>query len=681
MRKAISMDPRGRKVVWPGKCYCIGVKIASMVEMFDESSPSTSKVSLAQGSDQSAPTFKESLLAASQAASGAGAAYQAQISAGRRQKPVAEDAKLPPTRPYLRAVPSPARSQQTAPQQVLMNQQPLLVNPLEAPGICVSASTVAAGQSMRDVREVRFSSLQSNLAQPAAAKSDGVPSSHVRQESDPPPAAAILPPVPQESPAATTLSNTVANVVPNTLVSAVPAPPANAVSNEDGSGVPKPAPSVPVDAVQIVVPNAGESDARNAVPSAVSSPVPSVGLSGVHELLPSAFPSVVPGTSARVVPGAISSAVPTTVPHTVAGIAGISASPVAPNAIPDASLHAAANPSARVEGVAAKSSTVGTSQADPPAAAPDQNGLATGLIVPETTTDQLVTLIQPEGGSLVAAQAKASSISPAALAKPSDMAVSNGKDGANNDINDGTGLKQHAPAASDQGGSPADSNGTVASGDQSQGSASQQGQSAAPPQMNFADHTMAVTDHAQNTGVAAPLQTVPTPAGASGHNAKTAETAPTPTVALPQAMPIINTAKLIQSMGQSEMRVGMRSNDFGNISISTSTTRDMISAQISLDHGELARTLATHLPEMQARWGGNQAMDVRIDINGQSTGQGTGTSPGASNGSAEGSRGGRQQQGGGGSSQSDGGFAGQVSAIAAAGLPPGEGDAHLDIRV
>jgi hypothetical protein len=146
-------------------------------------------------------------------------------------------------------------------------------------------------------------------------------------------------------------------------------------------------------------------------------------------------------------------------------------------------------------------------------------------------------------------------------------------------------------------------------------------------------------------------------------------------------VPIINTAKLIQSMGQSEMRVGMRSNDFGNISISTSTTRDLISAQISLDHGELARTLAAHLPELQARWGGNQAMDVRIDMNGQATAHGTGTSPGTSNGSADGSRGERQQKGGGGSSQSDGGFAGQVSAIAAAGLPPGEGDARLDIRV
>jgi hypothetical protein len=128
----------------------------------------------------------------------------------------------------------------------------------------------------------------------------------------------------------------------------------------------------------------------------------------------------------------------------------------------------------------------------------------------------------------------------------------------------------------------------------------------------------------------------------------------------------------------------MRSNDFGNISISTSATRDLISAQISLDHGELARTLVAHLPEMQARLGGNQAMDVRIDMNGQAAGQGTGTAASMSNGSAaEGSGGDRQQRGNVASSQSRNGLTGQENSIASAGLLPGEVrlDTRLDIRV
>ncbi len=136
-------------------------------------------------------------------------------------------------------------------------------------------------------------------------------------------------------------------------------------------------------------------------------------------------------------------------------------------------------------------------------------------------------------------------------------------------------------------------------------------------------------------------------------------------------------------MGQSEMRVGMHSNDFGNISISTSATRDLISARISLEHGELARTLATHLPEMQAKFGANQAMNVRIDTNGQAAGQSAGTSTSMSNGSADQSRSDRQQSGGGPSRQSGEGFAGELNSIPAAVLPPAESrlDARLDIRV
>jgi hypothetical protein len=266
------------------------------------------------------------------------------------------------------------------------------------------------------------------------------------------------------------------------------------------------------------------------------------------------------------------------------------------------------------------------------------------------------------------------------VAKPS--AGTNGKDGVNNAINEATGLKQHASSASDQPGSQTGSQGTASSGDQSQSGASQQGQSVPTTQISFANHAIAAIDHGQSASIASPLQAAPTPAGIPGHSAKTPDTAAPASIAMPQALPVINTAKLIQSIGQSEMRVGMRSNDFGNISISTSATRDLISAKISLDHSELARTLAAHLPEIQARFGGNQAMDVRIDMNGQGAGQGAGMSAGMSNGSADESRGDRQQGGGAASSHSVNGFAEQGHSLAATGMPTGEGrlDARLDIR-
>jgi len=89
----------------------------------------------------------------------------------------------------------------------------------------------------------------------------------------------------------------------------------------------------------------------------------------------------------------------------------------------------------------------------------------------------------------------------------------------------------------------------------------------------------------------------------------------------PQPEPtLIYTSKLTQILGQSEIRIGIRSSEFGNICISTSSTRELISTQIALDHSELAKTLTTHLLEMQGKWNADQAVDFRIGLNGQTTG-------------------------------------------------------------
>ncbi len=100
---------------------------------------------------------------------------------------------------------------------------------------------------------------------------------------------------------------------------------------------------------------------------------------------------------------------------------------------------------------------------------------------------------------------------------------------------------------------------------------------------------------------------------------------------IPIAAPVINSAKLIQSIGQSEMRVGLQSPEFGNISIHTSASSDLVSAQISLEHDGLARALATHLPDLQSRNAGSQSMDIRISHSSQG-----GVSSGLDNSSASG---------------------------------------------
>ncbi len=100
--------------------------------------------------------------------------------------------------------------------------------------------------------------------------------------------------------------------------------------------------------------------------------------------------------------------------------------------------------------------------------------------------------------------------------------------------------------------------------------------------------------------------------------------------------PALSGAQLIQTMHQSEMRLGMNSAEFGNISISTSLTRQSLSAQISLDHSELGRALALHLPAMEDKLGSSFGLPTRIEVR-DSSQQGSG---GFNNASGDG----RQQQ-------------------------------------
>jgi hypothetical protein len=129
----------------------------------------------------------------------------------------------------------------------------------------------------------------------------------------------------------------------------------------------------------------------------------------------------------------------------------------------------------------------------------------------------------------------------------------------------------------------------------------------------------------------------------------------------------------------------MRSSEFGSISISTSTTPDLISAQISLDHSELARTIAAHLPEMQTRLANNQGMDVQIGLNEDRGGHSAGTSGAMPNGGGAGgeSRGGGYESRNASSNHFSNGLAGPQVSPAAAAKTTGDGRlfGRLDIRV
>jgi hypothetical protein len=350
---------------------------------------------------------------------------------------------------------------------------------------------------------------------------------------------------------------------------------------------------------------------------------------------------------------------------------------------PVLSPHAA--PSALPKGaVASIFLTDSTIQALQPMAVPDASVIAkSSLSSSSITADQLASFAQLGRGSTGMGLAGVTNLNSSSAMKPSLTTLSSGKDGSQTAINAVEIPKQQVQSASGQTGSSSSSQDASPTGDQSQGGNLIQDQNAMPVLMNFTNHSVAFNARIQDSANGSVGQTAAMTAGASGFAAKaTGDTAPI-SASVPQVLPVINTARLIQSMGQSEMRVGMRSNEFGNISISTSTTRDLISAQISVDHGELAKAIAASLPEMQARLGGNQAIDVRLDMNGTGMGQGAGTSGGMPNGSADQSRRGGQPTGNSVSSYSSSGVPERESSATAAVMTTGDGwlNSRLDIRV
>lgn len=76
----------------------------------------------------------------------------------------------------------------------------------------------------------------------------------------------------------------------------------------------------------------------------------------------------------------------------------------------------------------------------------------------------------------------------------------------------------------------------------------------------------------------------------------------------------LNSARLLQSVHQSEMKLGMHSVEFGNISISTSINHQAISAQISTEHAELSRVLAMHISAIEEKLGNAYGVNARVEL-------------------------------------------------------------------
>jgi hypothetical protein len=467
-------------------------------------------------------------------------------------------------------------------------------------------------------------------------------------------------------------SNARANVASNAQISAA----SSAIDSASAATTANASVNVTANAAASAVANAASNSVAIAVASTVANTVASAAAHTVSKSTEIARPSTdaVAGVGKQTDSSTATSATANASRNPIldAALKAVSTSLLNAQAVPV--LHA--EPKAAVKEAAAPATSAYTTSKAASAAASSQSASTGELGTSASISDQLAALTQHSLVSSAAGQSNASGANSPSMAKPL------GANGANGTIADAAGLKQHAQTASDAG-SQAGSQDSSSSSDQSQSAVPVAVQSAVMPQIAVADHSGAAVAQVQSGSVAGATQGAPTLAPASGHVAKAADTAAPAPAGEPQTLPAINSARLIQSMGQTEMRVGMRSNEFGNISINTSSTRDLISAQISVDHGELAKTLAAHLPEMQARLGGDQPMNVRIDMNGTNTGLGSGSSGSMSNGSADQSQGGRQQAGNAASSYSGATIPERQFSPVAAAMTSADGrlSARLDITV
>jgi flagellar hook-length control protein FliK len=63
----------------------------------------------------------------------------------------------------------------------------------------------------------------------------------------------------------------------------------------------------------------------------------------------------------------------------------------------------------------------------------------------------------------------------------------------------------------------------------------------------------------------------------------------------------VQSAKLVERIGEAELRLGIRAGEFGSVDIRTSMVRNQFSAEISVERGELGRVMAAELPSLQSR--------------------------------------------------------------------------------
>jgi len=111
--------------------------------------------------------------------------------------------------------------------------------------------------------------------------------------------------------------------------------------------------------------------------------------------------------------------------------------------------------------------------------------------------------------------------------------------------------------------------------------------------------------------------------GAFGQESTGVKQSPTQPETQTYPTSLINSAKLVERVGEAELRLGMQAGEFGRVDIRTSMVRNQFSAEISVERGELGRVMAADLPSLQNRLTDYRLPTVNLTIQnhpGSSTG-------------------------------------------------------------
>ncbi|MGO8794601.1 MAG: flagellar hook-length control protein FliK [Candidatus Sulfotelmatobacter sp.] len=86
---------------------------------------------------------------------------------------------------------------------------------------------------------------------------------------------------------------------------------------------------------------------------------------------------------------------------------------------------------------------------------------------------------------------------------------------------------------------------------------------------------------------------------------------------------LVHSAKLVERIGEAELRLGIRAGEFGSVDIRTSMARNQFTAEISVERGELGRVMAAELPSLQNRLSEQRVPVANITVQNHTGGDST----------------------------------------------------------